>query len=999
MPNLRTYMRSFAGGTISPEMFGRIDDVKYQQGAAELKNVVVQPQGAVTRRPGFEFCGEANVTGADNDTRARLIPFFHSFDQTVVLELTDRRIRFWVDGAPLLANPPAFIGGGLGITFNTGNGNVTWASHGLSVGMPIQVTTSGTNPTGPTIPVADGTTATNVYVAQVVDANTIRLKLTLTGATITSYATAGAGTLNGWPFYSHGDVVQNAGVNYHCYKSHIAASPPNATYWYPMPSDGRLEIPGNVLSDFSENLRDIHYAQSNDTMTFVHPEHFVGELRRISTTKWTFTELQSADFAGNVSSPTGVGFTSVKGESMQVLSLTAANPTVITTISDHTFSKGDSVIVQVTSGQLGDVTGLTGVGQITAIVATTPALNTITLKSTTTGDEYSSTVTSIGTVFIRPILLSAQNTQTYGVSAISSDGSESQVTYSTVVTNNLSVRGSSNTITWTAVSGASLYRVYKLSNGLYGTIGETATTSFVDDNIGADLGITPPILDASLSSPNNFPRAVAYFEGRAWFGGTDNGPQDVWATRANTDKALVYHLPTVDDDRIYFRIASREPSVIRHIVPMSQLLILTNTCEYRVTPINSDAITPSTISVRPQSYVGASNVQPIVINNTVVFGSARGGHLREMGYQIGASGYVTGDLSLRAAHLFDDFNIVEMAYSKAPYPIIWAVSSNGKLLSLTYIPEEQIGAWAVHETDGDIESVACAPEGDEDRVYVVVRRTVNGTKYRYVERMQAFHDREEGFDLKERFYVDSGLTFDGRNTGSTTVTVSNGSVWSLGEAVKMTASAALFTVGTTDIGDQIVLFGSDGTEYRITITSVQSTTVAYGTLESSAKILPVSLRETATTSWAFARDTMSGLTHLNGKSVYALAEGAVIGPFTVSSGVISIGSPKYLVHAGLSYDSQIQTLPVTLQIDGYAQGRTKNVNKAWVRVFETQRFKIGVATDRLHTVASDGSVVSKQLPSELMTPEWNESGQIVIRQSDPLPLTVLGLTLQVATGD
>ena len=82
---------------------------------------------------------------------------------------------------------------------------------------------------------------------------------------------------------------------------------------------------------------------------------------------------------------------------------------------------------------------------------------------------------------------------------------------------------------------------------------------------------------------------------------------------------MSYSLPIKDDDRISFRVAAREANTIRHIVPLSQLLLLTSSAEWRVTSVNSDAITPTSISVKPQSYVGASNVQPVIVNNTLLY--------------------------------------------------------------------------------------------------------------------------------------------------------------------------------------------------------------------------------------------------------------------------------------------------------------------------------------------------------------------------------------------
>ena len=105
----------------------------------------------------------------------------------------------------------------------------------------------------------------------------------------------------------------------------------------------------------------------------------------------------------------------------------------------------------------------------------------------------------------------------------------------------------------------------------------------------------------------------------------------------------------------------------------------------------------------------------------MVYAAARGGHVRELGYNWQANGFITGDLSLRAPHLFDNFTISDMALAKAPLPIVWMTSSSGKLIGFTYVPEQQVGAWHQHDTDGTFESVATVSEGNDDVVYCVIK--------------------------------------------------------------------------------------------------------------------------------------------------------------------------------------------------------------------------------------------------------------------------------------
>ena len=361
------------------------------------------------------------------------------------------------------------------------------------------------------------------------------------------------------------------------------------------------------------------------------------------------------------------------------------------------------------------------------------------------------------------------------------------------------------------------------------------------------------------------------------------------------------------------RVAAREANTIRHIVPLTQLLLLTSSAEWRVTSVNSDAITPNTISVRPQSYVGASNVQPVIINNSLIYGAARGGHVRELGYSWQANGFITGDLSLRAAHLFDTFDVVDMTYAKAPQPLVWFISTSGKLLGLTYVPEQQIGAWHQHDTDGVFESCTVVAEGSEDVLYCVIRRTIGGNSVRYVERMAS----RQFTDQADAFFVDCGLTYSG-------------------------APAT----------------------------------------------------------------TISGLTHLEGKTVSILADGAVHPQRVVTGGAITLDQAASKVQIGLPITADLQTLPMAAQIDGsFGQGRYKNVNKVWLRVYRSSGIFVGPDAGNL-TEAKQRTTepygTAPALKSEeiqvLLTPSWADSGQIFVRQSDPLPLSIVSMTAEVALG-
>ncbi len=271
----------------------------------------------------------------------------------------------------------------------------------------------------------------------------------------------------------------------------------------------------------------------------------------------------------------------------------------------------------------------------------------------------------------------------------------------------------------------------------------------------------------------------------------------------------------------------------------------------------------------------------------------------------------------------------------------------------------------MHSTkDGAFESCAVVTEGEEDRLYVVVRRLVNGAYVRYVERMGTM----SAATLEESFFVDSGLTYRG---------------------------------------------------------------------------VPVS--------------TLQGLNHLEGCTVAVLGDGAVMPPQVmppqkVKNGKITLPEEHSVIHVGLPITAELQTLPIAVQLnDGsYGRGHTANINKAWLQVYRSSGIWVGPSFEELtenkqrtdepfgappnagrgHTAninkawlqvyRSSGIWVgpsfeelteNKQRTDEpfgappnavtgtvavLTTPSWKDEGKVCVRQADPLPLKITGLTVDLA---
>lgn len=706
--------------------------------------------------------------------------------------------------------------------------------------------------------------------------------------------------------YIVGDLASRLGVTYYCVQAHTNQQPPNASYWYAQPASGVYEVPHSIPE---ASLFNMTFAQSGDIMTFCENGMLARELRRYSATRWVWTGIT---FAATLSAPNPNSSSATFGEYLRVdivhVNAGISNLATFATERPHRLVNGD---VGYLSASLTAATAFGGMAAGYYVVELSSATPTddyhFTLKELSGGGVDGSTGTASGG-FFRLASPSSDVSYVYAVTAVGADDRESLQSSDVTIVNNLSANGAKNTIGWPAISGASRYRVYRKVSGQYAFLAETASTSYVDDGTIEPRGDrTPPQADTTL--PADLPAAVAYYETRRVFAGTVARPQGVLATRSGTEADMSFHIPVLDTDRLSFNLAARDFSQIRHLVPGAQLVALTSSGEYRITSQDGGALSPGNITARPQSHVGASTVRPLVVNGTIVFVAARGGHVYEFGFREDAGGYVPGDMSTRAIHLFDDLTIVDSAQQKAPFPTLWFVSSNGLLLGFTYVPEEQVGAWHVHETDGLFKSIACVQEDNEDRLYAVIERTINGGTKRYVERMAAFalpRDTDGDVELEECFYVDAGATYDGSPATSIT-----------------------------------------------------------------------------------------GLSHLEGETVVALADGIVRGPFTVASGAITLPVAASVVHVGLPYSATLETLPIALNVPGWGQGMQKRVSKTWFRTIDSTTFDAGPVGYLKPARGLSATAVATTQAEVTVPGKWGDGAVLAIEHTDPTPCAIVNMAMQV----
>lgn len=756
--SVRVTQLSYNSGIMSGLMSGRADDTKYGSGLQVCRNARCTPQGPIENRPGFMYVAETKYPGK----KARLIPFTYSVDQTMIIELGDRYVRFHTQGKTLmnsegtapyeLATP--WKEEDLFQIHYTQNAEVMTLVHPYYPPqelrrysmtdwrlVPVSMVTSLQPPEGVTsVRLTSAANDSNsdkyeqTYVVTSLNEDrteeseasketTVKANLYATGTTVkVSWKTAPGAKyyrvykLQGGIYGYIGETMETSIID-----DNIAPE----TGQTPPYLDDVFQVSGGIT-----NVEILNggsgYKNGNRIVRFL--DH--GEVDRQWSGSWP-------DIEWRYNMPVTLPYPGTGG---------AHGSVHFDGIVDRE-GNGSGATASVTYGP--DYNGY----------------NTSVVKVNLTNDG--------GDNYVDPV---ASFRWTSGVAD--------------VLTARLRVFAEveENPITLNIVDDTGYGGVlgFSIENGVFTDAWvKSAGRNYTDPTVqviskngsGARFKLT-------IGNAGDYPAAVGYFEQRRIFAGSRLRPQQIWMTATGTESNMTYHLPLQDDDRISFAVASRDLNQIQHVIALQQLLMLTSAAEWRVSPLNSDAITPTSISVRPQSYVGASSVQPVMANNTAIYAAARGGHIREIAYNYNAGGYVSGDLSLRATGLFDGYDILDLSFSKEPFPVVWAVSSSGSLLGLTYVPEQQVGAWFEYTTAGAFESVAVVQEGLDDVIYTITSRTINGETKRFVE---CSTRREDTTPRRGNFLDCSGEYF-----GDETTSVS-GITWLAGQEVTVNADGAVVT--------------------------------------------------------------------------------------------------------------------------------------------------------------------------------------------------------------
>lgn len=510
------------------------------------------------------------------------------------------------------------------------------------------------------------------------------------------------------------------------------------------------------------------------------------------------------------------------------------------------------------------------------------------------------------------------------------------------------------------------------------------------------------------SVAEGYPAACVYHKQRFLFGGTKNQPSQIWFSGVGARTNFGHGIPVLDDEEVEIKLSTNTVNAIRHLLNFSELIALTSSSEHLINGTSDAILATEPPIAKVQSYSGSAKVPPIIVDNTGIFVQDYGGIVRSLQYNNDQQSFGGIDLTARSPHLFQGKKIVDWAYQKHPLSVVWVVMSDGTLNGFTFMDEQKVYAWHRHETDGFFESVCTIREGDNTAVYFIVRRTINGVTKRYVERF-----RERYFDtIRDAYFVDCGLSYDGRNytedkkgiktpISNDTITISGGTTWENPEVLTLTSSASIFK--SSDVGDQIV-FWSGSIAYRFKISAF---TDANHVSAVPTKTVPAEYRNAARTDWEFARDSFLNLNHIEGKQVSVLADGNVVSGLTVTNGRVTLPQPAAVVHIGLPYTSDLETLDMA-QPGGQTKGKTMSIPRVKITYQESRGALVSTngfenmveSAERLPDMGYDQATTPQTGVMEVTgNGAWDDKGRIAIRQALPLPVIVNGITPEIILGN
>jgi hypothetical protein len=588
----------------------------------------------------------------------------------------------------------------------------------------------------------------------------------------------------------------------------------------------------------------------------------------------------------------------------------------------------------------------------------------------------------------------------------------------------------------TGINGGSGFQSTDVGRFVFLNSGYAKITA-VADTTNATIEILTVLSSASatadwrlgaFSDTTGHPSCVTFFEQRLVFAGTTEQPQTIFFSRSGDYENMDANIggTVADDDAIIYTIASNQVNAIRFMTATRTLIIGTAGGEFTVSGGGTDsAITPTNILIKKQSNHGSANVDAISVGNATLFLQRAKRKIRELAYNFDVDGYIAPDMTILAEHISEG-GLTQIAYQQEPNQIVYATRNDGELVALTYQREQQVTAWHRHIFGGRFGNATItvtdfANIADGTRI---VLTKADGTTTTFTSATSAtsgkFHttssNNQTATNLKTLIDADSDFT---ATVSSNVVTITETSPLSTG-FLTITSLDDNVRLAKTDEGkavcESVAVIPTDDTEYEVYV--IVKRTINGATRRFVEVLNVFDFDQTDNTSFNFldsqlsysgsAASTISGLDHLEGQTVSILADGASHPDKTVSSGSVTLDRSALNVKVGLAYRSLLQTMRLNAgSQNGTSQGKTKRIYDITVRMFETIGVEVGPNLNDMERIPfrSSADLMDEGIPPFTGDKEvefrgnYETDGFIFVRQTQPLPFTILSLYPRLTTND
>jgi len=339
-------------------------------------------------------------------------------------------------------------------------------------------------------------------------------------------------------------------------------------------------------------------------------------------------------------------------------------------------------------------------------------------------------------------------------------------------------------------------------------VGYAKMAGFTSDTVATftnQVDLTPVTVTASTnwkypswSATYGWPRAVAFHEQRLFFGGNATEPLTVWGSTSNGSYENFDIGTAAADDALIFEL-SGAVNTIQWLKSNGNFLVggTYGGLSFIGSSDFSGALTPTNVKARVGASYGSSITQGVQINDVMLYLHSNTKSVYKAKYDDVTLQYIAYDFNDLNTDILSE-GVIELDTAEQPDNAVIGVGSDGNLKLLSYDETQGSGGnpllgWYEYDLGGDVKSVAVVPTTGDDRIWLIVERTINATTKKYIEYIDISADD---------FYVDCGFRYSGAATRSITglhhLEGETVSVWGDGSyAGDYTVSAGIVTIPTS----------------------------------------------------------------------------------------------------------------------------------------------------------------------------------------------------------